>query len=203
MPLIRRGPPGSAGSDPRSSEAGPSDLLSDDPLVRRHAVRSLGAGPEAVPPLMEALRSEREPAVREAIFTALAALPDAAEPLASLLRSQDAGLRNGAIEALQALPDQARLLLPGLLADRDTDVRLLSAEIARCLPAEEATALLCGLLEREADANVCTTAVEILAEIGTPEAVPVLRRLPRRFPAAPVVGFAVDIAAKRIAGAQN
>ena len=152
---------------------------------------------------MEALRSEREPAVREAIFTALAALPDAAEPLASLLRSRDAGLRNGAIEALQAMPGPARALLPGLLADRDADVRLLSAEIARGLPAAEATALLCGLLEREDDVNVCTAAVEILAEIGTPDAVPVLRGVPRRFPGAPIVSFAADVAVKRITGAQN
>lgn len=92
---------------------------------------------------------------------------------------------------------------PGLLADRDADVRLLSAEIARGLPAAEATALLCGLLERENDVNVCTTAVEILAEIGTPDAVPVLRGLPRRFPGALIVAFAVDVATKRIAGAQN
>jgi HEAT repeat protein len=199
MPLIRRDPPAPARDAPPSS----GDLKSDDPDARRRAVRSLGHGPEAVPVLMGALENESDPAVLEAIFSALEVIPEAASPLTSLLRSDDARLRNDAVEALQAMPDAVRSLLPGLLADPDADVRILSVEVARCLPAEEMVSLLCGLLTRETHPNVCTAAVEILAEVGTAEAVPVLRRLAARFPAEPMLSFAVRIAIERITGVRN
>jgi HEAT repeat protein len=199
MPLIRRDPPAPAGDGPPGS----GDLKSADPDARRRAVRSLGQEPEAVPVLMDVLERESDPAVLEAIFSALEVIPDAASPLTSLLRSDDAALRNDAVEALQAIPDAVRPLLPALLADRDADVRILSVEVARCLPAEEMVPLLCGLLTRETDPNVCTAAVEILAEAGTPEAVPTLRRLAKRFPTEPMLSFAVRIAVERITGARN
>jgi hypothetical protein len=196
MPLIRRDPPAPAA--PSSS-----DLKSGDPDARRRAVRSLGHEPEAVPVLMAALERESDPAVLEAIFSALEVIPEAASPLTSLLRSDDAGLRNDAVEALQAMPDAARPLLPGLLADPDADVRILSVEVTRCLPAGEMVSLLCGLLTCETHPNVCTAAVEILAEAGTVEAVPVLHRLAARFPAEPMLSFAVRIAIERITGVRN
>ena len=199
MPLIRRDPPAPAGDAPPGS----GDLKSADPDARRRAVRSLGHEPEAVPVLMDALERESDPAVLEAIFSALEVIPDAASPLTSLLRSDDARLRNDAVEALQAMPDAVRPLLPALLADRDADVRILSVEVARCLPAEEMVSLLCGLLTQETDPNVCTAAVEILAEAGTPEAIPSLRRLAERFPTEPMLSFAVRIAIERITGARN
>jgi HEAT repeats len=199
MPLIRRDPPAPAGD----VSPGSSDLKSGDPDARRRAVRSLGHDRQDVPVLMGALEFERDPAVLEAIFSALEAIPEAASPLASLLRSDDARLRNDAVEALQAMPDAIRPLLPGLLADPDADVRILSVEVSRCLPAEETVSLLCGLLTFEGNPNVCTTAVEILAEAGTAEAVPTLRRLAERFPTEPMLSFAVRIAIERITGARN
>jgi HEAT repeat protein len=199
MPLIRRDPPAPAGDDP----PGLGDLKSGDPAARRHAVRSLGHDREAVSVLMGALERESDPAVLEAIFSALETIPEAASPLTSLLRSDDAVLRNDAVEALQAMPDAVRPLLPGLLADPDADVRILSVEVARCLPAGEMVAMLCGLLTRESDPNVCTAAVEILAEAGTPEAVPTLRRLAERFPTEPMLSFAVRIAIERITGTRT
>jgi HEAT repeat protein len=199
MPLIRRDPPAPTGDEQASS----ADLKSGDPGTRRRAVRSLGHDPEAVAILMDALKIESDPAVIEAIFAALEAIPDAASPLASLLRSDDASLRNGAVEALQAMPDAVRPLLPGLLADPDADVRILSVEVARCLPADEMVTLMCGLLDRESDPNVCTTAVEVLAETGTAEAVPTLLRTAERFQSQPMLPFAVRIAIERITGTRN
>jgi HEAT repeat protein len=152
---------------------------------------------------MGALERESDPAVLEAIFSTLEVIPEAALPLTSLLRSDDAAVRNDAVEALQAMPDAVRPLLPGLLADPDADVRILSVEVARCLPAEEMVSLMCGLLTSEGDPNVCTAAVEILAEAGTAEAVPTLRRLAERFPAEPMLSFAVRVAVERITGARN
>ena len=87
------------------------------------------------------------------------------------LRSDDASLRTGALDALRAMPAAARAAhLPGLLADPDADVRLLSCELVRDLPEAEANRLLADLLERETEANVCAAAIEVLAEIGRPEA---------------------------------
>jgi HEAT repeat protein len=196
MPLIRRDPPAPAEND----QPGPGDLKSGDADTRRRAVRALGQRPQAVPILMDALGRESDPAVIEAIFTALEAIPEAVLPLAALLRSDDAGLRNDAVEALQAMPDAVRPLLPGLLADGDADVRILAVEVVRCLPSGEVERLLCGVLENEGDPNVCTAAVEVLAEAGTAEAVPTLRRLAARFASQPMLPFAAGIAIERITG---
>jgi HEAT repeat protein len=196
MPLIRRDPPTPA----ENGQPGPGDLKSGDADTRRRAVRALGQCPEAVPVLIDALGWESDAAVIEAIFTALEAIPEAVLPLASLLRSDDASLRNGAVEALQAMPEAVRPLLPGLLSDGDADVRILAVEVVRCLPSGEVEALLCGVLEHEDDPNVCTAAVEVLAETGTAEAVPTLRRLAARFPSQPMLPFAARIAIERITG---
>jgi HEAT repeat protein len=196
MPLIRRDSPAPA----EDSQPGPGDLKSGDADTRRRAVRALGQRPQAVPILMDALGRESDPAVIEAIFTALEAIPEAVLPLAALLRSDDAGLRNGAVEALQAMPEAVRPLLPGLLADGDADVRIVAVEVVRCLPSGEVERLLCGVLEHEGDPNVCTAAVEVLAEAGTAEAVPTLRRLATRFPSQSMLPFAARVAIERIAG---
>jgi HEAT repeat protein len=196
MPLIRRDPPAPA----ENGHPGPDDLKSGDADTRRRAVRALGQRAQAVPVLMDALGRESDAAVIEAIFTALEAIPEAAQPLASLLRSDDAGLRNDAVEALQAMPDTVRPLLPGLLADGDADVRILAVEVVRCLPSSEVERLLCGMLEHEGDPNVCTAAVEVLAEAGTAEAAPTLRRLAARFASQSMLPFAVRIAIERITG---
>ena len=86
---------------------------------------------------------------------------------------------------LRAMPEACRPHLPALLADTDADVRLLSCELVRGLPDEEANRLLCDLLERETEKNVCAAAIEVLAEIGRPEALPrpgALRNALRRRP---------------------
>jgi len=96
------------------------------------------------------------------------------------------------------MPQACRTHLPGLLADQDPDVRLLSCELARGLPDEEANRLLCALLETETEKNVCAAAVEVLAEIGRPEALPSLARCGARFDADPFIAFSVKIATERI-----
>lgn len=199
MPLIRRDPPAPA----ENGRPGPGDLKSGDADTRRRAVRALAQRSQAVPVLMDALERESDAAVIEAIFTALEEIPEAALPLVSLLRSDDAGLRNGAVEALQAMPETVRPLLPGLLSDGDADVRILAVEVVRCLPSIEVGTLLCGVLERESDPNVCTAAVQVLAEVGTAEAIPTLRRLAGRFPSQPMLPFAARIAIERIGGSGN
>jgi HEAT repeat protein len=119
------------------------------------------------------------------------------------LRSQDAGLRAAAIEALQALPDAVAPFMPPLLNDSDSDVRLLATELARNMKASEATHLLCGLIEREQHPNVCAAAIDVLTEVGTPEAIPTLENCAVRFAATPFLPFAISVAIARIAGTES
>ena len=138
-------------------------------------------------------------------MTALMRVGDKASVTALLpyLRSQDAGVRSSAIEALQALPDTVKPFMAALFQDGDSDVRLLACELARNLPAEDATQILCALLEHETHANVCAAAVDVLAEVGTPDAVPVLRACASRFSETTFLPFAISVVIARITGSEG
>lgn len=147
-----------------------------------------------------ALLLERDARVREAILTSLTrmASPDAVEAVLPLMRAEIAALRTGAIDALRAMKQAAWPYLPQLLADPDADVRLLACEITRTLPGGEATTLLCGLIERESEANVCASAIEVLAELGTAEALPALERCAARFQGKRFLEFSIKVTSDRI-----
>ena len=199
MPLIRK--PASA-SPP--TEALPRDHLADlasgTPDERWAAARTATEVPGGVEALSRALCVERDARVREAILTSLARLgtPEAVAAILPHLRSDDANLRAGSLDALRVVPGALAPRLPSLLADPDADVRLLACDLARGLPADRAVALLCGVLAREPEANVCAAAVEVLAEIAGPDALPALDACARRFPGDPFLPFAVRVAAERI-----
>lgn len=193
MPLVRK-PLSPAQPAPRASLEG---TTSDE---RWAAARAAAGKPDGAILLASALSTEREPRVREAIFTSLAriATPESAAAVVAYLRSDDASLRTGAIDALRAMPAAASVHLPRLLADPDADVRLLTCELARGLPVIEANRLLCELLEVEIEKNVCAAAIEVLAEIGRPEALPSLARCATRFDGDPFVAFSIKVATDRI-----
>jgi HEAT repeat protein len=122
------------------------------------------------------------------------------QALVPYLRSQDAGQRAAAIEALQALPEEISPFLAALLADGDSDVRILATELARNLPGAEATRLLCALLTVEPHPNVCAAAIDVLAEVGTDDAIPALEQCGRRFASTPFLPFAAGKAIALISG---
>ena len=93
--------------------------------------------------------------------------------------------------------------MAALLRDGDSDVRILAVELLRGMPAAEATRLLCALLERERHPNVCAAAVDVLAEVGTREALPALQACARRFAETPFLPFAISIAIARISDAKG
>ena len=138
-------------------------------------------------------------------MTALMRIGDEASVMALLpyLRSQDAALRGARIEALQALPEAILPFMTSLLADSDSDVRILATELARNMPAADATRLLCGLLEDEPHPNVCAAAIDVLAEVGTREAVPALQACAERFAGTPFLPFAVSTAIARISDTEG
>jgi HEAT repeat protein len=207
MPFIKRDPTASkpaaaAGADLESQLA---DLGHADPERRWRAARALGGEPRAVPALAAALATEHSPRLREAIMTALMRVGDDASVRALLpyLRSQDAGQRGDAIEALQALPEAIEPFMAALLRDGDSDVRLLATELARNMPAATATRLLGELLAHEPHANVCAAAIEVLAEVGTADALPALQKCAVRFANTSFLPFAVSVALARISGSEG
>lgn len=203
MPLVRNPAPT---AEPRA----PDDLKRAQLLAtgsdeeRWIAARSASEIPEGLSLLAHALSVERVPRVREAMFTALAkiATPESASVALPFLRSEDAALRTQALDALRAMPAAAAEHLSQLLHDSDPDVRLLACEIARSLPTGDASRVLTGLIEKETNSNVCSAAVEVLAETGDIASLPILARCAARFPDDPFLTFAVKIASGRI-GSSN
>lgn len=199
MPLVRK-PTGQSSPAAPDAAAVLRGLASGSADERWAAARAAADVTDAATALATALRIEGEPRVREAMFTSLARIrtPESADHVIALLRSESANLRTGALDALRimigAMPD----LIPRLLSDQDADIRILSCELARALPSPEATSMLCALLDREQEINVCAAAIDVLAEVGGPAALPALAGCAQRFRDAPFLGFAVKIATDRI-----
>jgi len=193
MPLIRK-------DQPVAAAAAAARLNSADPDERWVAARELAGHAEAVDALGAALGSEPDPRVREAIFTALAltGTQAAAAVVLPYLRLDDADQRTAALDALRAMPEGVSSHTEALLQDDDADVRILACELARSLPANEATRILSAVLERDPDPNVCGCALEVLAEVGEPDALRALARCADRFPNETFLRFAIKVAADRI-----
>jgi len=186
MPFIKRGAATSVpDSDADNPAAHVERLNSADAEIRWAAARALGGQADAVPALAAALGAEKVQRVREAIMTALMRVGNEASVMALLpyIRSQDAGQRATAIEALQALPSAIMPFMPALLADAESDVRILATELARNMEANDATRVLCKLIDSEPHPNVCAAAIDVLAEVGTRDAIPALKACAERFQA--------------------
>jgi len=204
MPLIRRDDPSPTDArTPRGAGSPLADLESPDIEMRWRAVRSIAPESKFVASLAAALERETAPRVREAIITALIRIGDqaSAQALLPYLRAQDAGVRTAAIDALQAMPDATAPFMASLLGDADSDVRILATELVRNMPVDTATSLLVRLLDRETHPNVCGAAVEVMIELGTPDALPALRACAARFAGTPFLPFAISHAIARIARA--
>ncbi|AMN40457.1 HEAT repeat domain-containing protein [Rhodoplanes sp. Z2-YC6860] len=207
MPFIKRG----ASTPVTESKPGEATaphiaaLSSPDAEMRWGAARALGGVAAAVPVLAAALDGEQNPRVREAIMTALMRIGDEASvrTLLPYLRSQDARQRSAAIETLQALPGAVEPFVAALLGDADTDVRLLATELARNMPPKHATLVLCDLLKKESHPNVCAAAVEVLAEVGTRDALPTLKACAERFANVPFLPFAIEATIARISSTES
>ena len=199
MPLIRKTPdtPTSAGNgrpnQPPSLDAGTSE-------ERWEAARAAGDTPASAEALGLALGREQNSRVREAILTSLVRIGTAESVNAVLphLRANDANLRTGALDALRAMPKSTSPHLSHLLRDPDPDVRILACELARNMPVADVNPLLCDLLDSEVVANVCSAAVEVLAETGGPECLAALAKCGERFSADAFLSFSIRVASERI-----
>ena len=209
MPLIRKEPVGRTEPTQGDLQQVTAALRGGTAPERWSAARRLGERRDAGRILGDALAEEGDARVREALFTSLARLatPESVEAVIPCLRSDDSGLRTGALDALRDMIAAVRPRLPSLLADADPDVRVLCCDLVRELPAADATDLLCHVLEHEAEPNVCAAAIDVLAEIGEPAALPFLEKCGSRFHDQSFLIFAIKLAAGRIAsqraGRQN
>jgi HEAT repeat protein len=203
MPLIRKTQE-TAGSEQKAiavDNAADIAALSHSGVVedRWAAARAMAARHD-VPALSHALATESNARIRTAILTGLAqiATPESADAVIPYLRSEDAKIRTEALDALRAMADAVKPRLPALLADADADVRLLACEVVRNVKGADAEVLLCNLLIGEESKNVCSAAIEVLAEIGTEAALPSLAQCSARFTDDAFLGFAISVAANRL-----
>jgi HEAT repeat protein len=196
MPLIRK----DAAPAVRPAAHDPRRELAEGAADARWTAARAMTGADDVPFLAAALARETDARVREALLTSLArsGAPESVDAILPLLRSDDAAARTGALDALRAMAELVAARLPALLRDADADVRLLACELLRSAQAPLATALLVERLEQDPQPNVCAAAVEVLAEVGTPDALAPLAACAARFPQEPFLAFATRAAAERI-----
>jgi HEAT repeat protein len=187
-------------SHPRDFAGLTAELADANPVARRWAARDLSTFADAASPLVERLRQEHEPSVREAILLSLTQIgsPEAVGGMVECLHSEDAELRNKAIEAMKQLPDAVAPIMAGLLAHPDPDVRIFAVNVLESLRHGDVEKWLIGVIAKDEHVNVCATAVDLLAEVGTESAVAPLEHLKSRFPGEPYISFTVDLALKRI-----
>ncbi len=184
----------------RDYEGLKKQLNDPDPSVRRWAAKDIVSYSGASLVLVERLKKEPCRDVREAIFTSLIQIKDevAMEGLIDCLRSEDASLRNESIEAIKLLSEEAEPLLKNLLHDVDADVRIFAVNILESLKHPDLEDWLIEVINRDRDINVCASAADLLAEIGTEKSIKPLRELLVRFSDEPYIRFVVETAIKRI-----
>jgi HEAT repeat protein len=176
-------------------------LEHEDPLVRRWGARDLAEYPQAAAALTSRLLGEVELSVREVILSSLAAIGDetAVRGLVDCLRSEDALLRNEAIEIMKLLPDQVAPIMLTLLVDADTDVRIFAVNILESLRHPAVENWLIEVIQHDENVNVCATALDLLAEVGSKASEQPLTQIQARFPGEPYIRFAAEMALKRLA----
>ncbi len=204
MPLVKKsyGEPVASPSAPETDDGqhgAAAALRSASAQARWRAARKLAEFADAVPELARQLSEEPDERVREAILTSLAQINTAEsfDAILGYLRVDDAALRTAALDALKLMPDVVGLRLDALLQDPDTDVRVLACDLARVAAPALAQKSLAKVLATEPEINVCAAAIELLAEIGTPEIVPDLQRCADRF-GTPFLHFSVRMAKDQI-----
>jgi HEAT repeat protein len=179
-----------------------ADLDSANAATRRQAARALLEMPDAVAVVCSHLADEPNLSVRSIILTGLIVNKSQAvvAALLPLLSSEDANLRNGAIEALQQMPDEVAPRVESMLADPDSDVRIFAINVLAALPHPMVPKWLRHVVTTDPHVNVCAGALDALAEVGEPDAIPALEALADRFPDVAFIQFAVDAAVRRIRG---
>ena len=170
-----------------------------DPSIRRGAARAAAQFSQCGEALCAHLANEPDIAVRANALTTLIKIQREAVAacLTEYLQSEDVSLRNDVIAALQQMPRATATQLPALLRNDDPDIRIFALTILGGMHDDHACEWILGVIAHDPHMNVCATALDALAEIGTPDMIPALEQLTARFNN-DFVRFAVDVAIRRI-----
>jgi HEAT repeat protein len=204
MPLTKNVSSAAVPREERNRGRDGMDLIAQlddpDPAARRWAARDLVLYPDSSSVLIAHLATEKDLSVREVMLTTLVRLNDpvAVACLVGFLHSEDAALRNEAVEALKEFPEHVAAIIHDLLADESPDVRIFGVNVLESLRHPDVEKWLIEVIETDPHVNVCATAVDLLAEVGTESSRQSLERLKSRFPEVPYLVFAIDLAANRI-----
>jgi hypothetical protein len=176
-----------------------ADLENSDKEVRRAAVRFATRSGETEL-LANRLADEIDVGLRETILTSLARIGgvEAARSLIKALRGEDALTRNAVIETLQSMGEVVASEIETLLDDANPDLRIYAMNIIQSLRSSRVSDIALRVIASDPHVNVCAAAVDVLAEVGTPEMADELRAVANRFPDQPFFAFAVRAAIKRI-----
>jgi HEAT repeat protein len=179
-------------------------LSSNIPYERRWAARDLADYSDASRYLLDHMDNEKDISVREVIISSLLKIRDeiAINGLIDYLKSDDAHLRNSAIEALKQIPDEVSPHIDKLIHDSDPDVRIFTINILESLRHPNVIKWLVEVIDKDQNINVCATALDLLAEVGTEETIPAIKKLKDRFKDEPYIQFTADIALRRIEGGE-
>jgi HEAT repeat protein len=167
---------------------------------RQSAIRALVAYPAAALFLCRRLRIEEDAASREALTTTLMRIggPDVIDGVVPLLRHENASVRQAVSEILAELPQDLFPHIETLLDTPDADMRIAVAATLRGADHAGSEAWALAILKDESDVNVVATALEILNEAGTSNALDMLATVAARFADEPSICFAVDVVRARI-----
>ena len=99
---------------------------------------------------------------------------------------------------MQQLPGHVAPIMSALLCDGSSDVRIFAVNVLESLRHPDVESWLLTVIEQDPHVNVCATAVDLLSELGTPQAREPLESLKARFPGEPYIQFAVDLALSRL-----
>jgi HEAT repeat protein len=190
--------------DKQSFQTALLNLNSDDPDKRREAASILGETEKkslATAELYRRVNIEQNYAVRQAIFLSLSKIATDEMILGAmdLLESEDAGLRNDAIELIKSFPDLVGPYMMDILQHPNPDVRIFAVNILESLNHPKVVEWLIKVISDDDDINVCTTAVDLLAEVGDKRAMVPLAQLELKFADEPFISFSVGSALERIA----
>lgn len=203
MAFIKSNPGNNENNDePQSCETTASLLVTGTTDQRRQAAREIIACEGASQSLVAQLSEEENPSVRHVIILSLTQIGDdiALQGLVDCLRSENAALRNEAIEAIKQLPQEIAPVMARLLNDPDPDVRIFTVNILESLCHDDVEKWLLEVIRNDSHVNVCATAVDLLGEVGTANALEDLNLLKSRFENEPYIQFAADLAIRRVQG---
>lgn len=176
------------------------ELASLSPLERRLSARMLAGRPEALQPLLDALKRETVLAAQSAMLQALIQIPGGhvVDELLTLVHTADITLRNNIIMSLWTRPLELVMRIQPWLHSGDPDHRIMAINMLSGTRNPIVTPFLLDIIEYDSELNVVITALDGLAEVGTADLIPKIEAVSNRFSGDSFVSFAIEATLERL-----